>query len=770
MDAWITSHFVNATFVAGGAAMVVSPIIIHLINRMRYRRVRFAAMEFLLQSKKRNQNRVLIQQLLLLLLRILIVLAIVALLSRFIWDSRQLAALTQVKTHHVVVLDDSGSMRDKVGQETAFEEGVKVVNRIVQEAAKQPGSQLLTLYLLSDTEQPFFTQREITDDFMKDVLEKMKSISCSHQTLDPAQGLEAVREYLKDDQTNINHVYFISDFRSQDWLEQKGMAKAVKALDESDVTVNLVKVVDEQHRNLAVTELSGEFHLAISGFETELNIKVKNFGETVEEDVRLSIFKDGEKLPLSVVIDKIEPGAEVSKTQYVTFAKPGKHRVEVALDVDSLDSDNHRFVAVDVFDSARVLVVQGDTSSDAARLVADALGDPHVNGVTPEIVTPAFLRTNPLQDYRCIYMINVPGLRQDEVDAVEEFVGNGGGLAWYLGSGINPVFYRDQLYARGLFPVPLDEKSLRELNPQETEEGQAGDIRLKEDYETFEKMFVDGETFTSVVRVFRFWTPTEDWERNDNVRNDGVQTVAHVRTKHPLMFDHQFGQGRVFTSLTSAGGEWNNIFLGPAVVIRIATMGRISNKSRALANMTVGETLSVVRKSIDYRENIDFTGPDGRPVSLKADRRKASELKAGNEKADEGDASEIVGDGAEMEGESLPAADEILLVANYGETDLPGIYRYMVYPSGGGLSGEENWVAFNVPVQEGDLKLASTDDLLKQIGDDVEVNIHEPGELEWIEAEAPGQEMKMWLLILIILLFLGEQMLAYRLSFHPKTA
>ena len=71
MEAWIAQHFFNPMIVAGGVALVVSPIIIHLINRVRFRRVRFAAMEFLLQSRHRSRRRVLLEQLLLLLLRIL---------------------------------------------------------------------------------------------------------------------------------------------------------------------------------------------------------------------------------------------------------------------------------------------------------------------------------------------------------------------------------------------------------------------------------------------------------------------------------------------------------------------------------------------------------------------------------------------------------------------------------------------------------------------------------------------------------------------------
>ena len=55
--------------------LVGVPVLIHLINMLRHRRVKWAAMEFLLQSQKRNRTWVMLKQLLLLLLRMLAVAA-----------------------------------------------------------------------------------------------------------------------------------------------------------------------------------------------------------------------------------------------------------------------------------------------------------------------------------------------------------------------------------------------------------------------------------------------------------------------------------------------------------------------------------------------------------------------------------------------------------------------------------------------------------------------------------------------------------------------
>src|SRR5438034_11799602 len=95
--------FLNPANMVIGGALISSPIIIHLINRMRFKRIRWAAMEFLLKSQKRNRRRLIIEQLILLALRILIVLLLGFILGRLVWGA-QTAGQSAM---HYVILDDS---------------------------------------------------------------------------------------------------------------------------------------------------------------------------------------------------------------------------------------------------------------------------------------------------------------------------------------------------------------------------------------------------------------------------------------------------------------------------------------------------------------------------------------------------------------------------------------------------------------------------------------------------------------------------------------
>lgn len=461
MTAWLTNHFFNPAFVAGGMCLIAAPILIHLINRMKYRRVRFAAMEFLLQSQQRNQRRLLIEQLLLLLLRILIVLGLVLLISRLILDPAQMSIFRGAQSHHVVLIDDSLSMRDRWAETNGFAEAVKVVNQLVTRGAQQPNTQKLTLIRLSQPEQPFLTERSVNEDFVTELTSKLdpQSFKCTHQALDLAAGLRAVKKLLAEERGTIQHLHVISDFRDHDWRDQKAIASAVEELTAGSVSVNLVRAVPEAHPNLGVTELTGETQVAAVDVPLRMQVSVKNFGVQVASDVRLSIFDNNEKLPSSVVFEKIDPSQEATHDFEVRFASPSTHKLRVSLDADALLEDNSRSIAVDVPVSVPVLIIDGDSSGEDAAYIADAIAaDPKATGYGATIENVEYLRRRPLDGFSCIYLLNVPELPADSIDAVERFVAAGGGLVWYVGDAVRPAHYNDALYRKGegLFPVPLN--------------------------------------------------------------------------------------------------------------------------------------------------------------------------------------------------------------------------------------------------------------------------------------------------------------------------
>ncbi|MCX7827231.1 MAG: BatA domain-containing protein, partial [Verrucomicrobiae bacterium] len=62
--------FLNTSLLILGAALALGPIIIHLLNRRRYRIIDWAAADFLLESFKKTKRRIRLEQLLLLAMRV----------------------------------------------------------------------------------------------------------------------------------------------------------------------------------------------------------------------------------------------------------------------------------------------------------------------------------------------------------------------------------------------------------------------------------------------------------------------------------------------------------------------------------------------------------------------------------------------------------------------------------------------------------------------------------------------------------------------------
>ena len=149
-----------------GLPLVGVPLLIHLINLRRRRRIDWAAMDFLLASQKRSKKSILLLQLLLLLVRTAAVAAAVLMLAGPTLRSSWGKLLGSSTTHHVILLDDSYSMADHNPQtslvdqqaspnrsapsrNTVFGEARRVVARIVEQAAHGSSRGELTLIRFS---------------------------------------------------------------------------------------------------------------------------------------------------------------------------------------------------------------------------------------------------------------------------------------------------------------------------------------------------------------------------------------------------------------------------------------------------------------------------------------------------------------------------------------------------------------------------------------------------------------------------------------------
>lgn len=743
MPPWLSSMFVHPELVIPGLALVSLPLIIHLINRLRYRRVKWAAMEFLLASQQRNKRRVLLEQLLLLLLRMIAVAALVMLVARPLIDPERFALFQANKTQHVVLVDDSGSMRDRWGDATAFDAAREVLRRIADEGSHKPDTQTLTVLLASNPEQPLVNQQNLNADFVAGLDSVLKGMICSHQALDLAQGVEACRRLLAEHPAGARNFHLVSDFREHDWGSDAALAEVIRQMAAEKISVNLVKTVPESHGNLGITELSGAIEVAAANVPLRLSATVRNFGQQPARDVRLSVLVDGKRLPAAELYSIVEPGREATREFDVVFPAVGPHRVEVILPADALEQDNHRYLSLDVPEANPVLIIDGSPSNSEAFYLADALAPtPGITGFAPSIETVEYLRRRPIDRFQSIFLLNVGELPADVVRTLEQYVSFGGGLGWYLGDQVRAVFYNDRLYraGQGLFPATL--AAVAELPVDDTSPG--ADVIF--DPHPIARIF-EGEKnpFLDLVKVNRYFAVRPDW-----TAADGTRVIARLRNKAPLLIEHRLGKGTILTCLTSLGTTWNNLPLEPPVFVsmQLETARYLARSDRQDERKIVGEPLLISLDAAGWSPTVEIVPPDGSRVPLTLGTR-------------------AVDANASAPG-AIASASTAFYEDVYRRTGEPGVYAMQLKRQDGGE--EVRRIAFNVPTSESELELATDEAIAARIGPGTSVAIQSAGDFGWVHAEETGREVHDYVLMGLLVLLLCEQLLSLKLGYHPKPA
>ena len=104
-------HFLSPLLI-WGTLLGAIPIIIHLLNRRRFRRVEWAPMRYLKLTIQRNRRRIQIEELLLLLLRIALPVLLFFFLARPLLNPTGLEQVARAggRSSQVVLVDDSLSM------------------------------------------------------------------------------------------------------------------------------------------------------------------------------------------------------------------------------------------------------------------------------------------------------------------------------------------------------------------------------------------------------------------------------------------------------------------------------------------------------------------------------------------------------------------------------------------------------------------------------------------------------------------------------------
>jgi hypothetical protein len=715
--------------------VVAIPVLIHLLNMMRHRRVPWAAMEFLLLSQKKNRTWVMLKQLLLLLLRMLAVAAVVLLVAQPVLQNQWGNLLGGTRTHHIVLLDDSFSMSDRWEDTDAFAEAKKVAQRITVEAARQAHPQLLTLLRFSRVgryqraAEPDLLKQPVGGELPDKLAELLEKVKVSQTAAGPIPALQAVGQLLGRNDGERRIVYLISDFRARQWERPAQLRTELERMNEAGVEIHLVNCVDRARPNLAIASLAPADGIRAAGVPWFMEVGVQNFGTTPARNVSVILGEDGHGRP-SVTLAEIPPGKLVEERFSVHFPDAGRHEITARLESDAVAADNYRYCSIDLPPDSPVLLVDGDAEARDGRYLSWALapGGAVRTGIRPQIETPRYLSVKPLGGYVAVNLANIERLDAFAVEALEKYVAGGGGVVFFLGERSEAKYFNDVLYrdGQGLFPVPLAgpaELAIDRLEP-------APDVQAEPHF-IFRIFAGKRNSFLQTVAVERYFAVPQGWRPPSD---STVRVAARLRNGAPLVVERRFGRGRVVAFLTTAAPAWNNWARNPSFVVVVQDLqAYLSQRSgdEELSRL-VGSPLELRLDPAIYQPQVRFTTPE-------------------------------TGAAATTALTAALTADGSLAVA-LPNTDLSGFYEAQLTRING--AAERRRYALNVDPAEGDLSALGPAQLAARL-EGVEYQYEQAAAFQSAGGELAGYNLGEAIFYGLVLLLLAEQILAWSASYHP---
>lgn len=608
-----------------GLPLVAAPVIIHLINLLRHRQVRWAAMEFLLASQRKYRTRVLLKQILLLCLRVAAVLGVVLALAQPRWQHALGQLLGGGRTSHFVLLDDSYSMGDlsagdRVGETSAFDRGRLVVERIGGELAASSAGHELTLGRWSafdraadDAPAPRFDldREPVAPAMVQQLRDELGRLACSETDAEPRGALAAALEALGSGSAAAKVLWLVSDFRAKDWKAADETAELLRRLSAAGVEIRLVDcATDGTAGNLSIERLEVAGGVPATGVVLPIDVAVRNDSDRPVRGVAVELREDGAERP-GVRIDDIPAGGVAVQRFDVRFPKPGSHVIDARLPADAVPADNLRSTVVDVADRIDVLVIDGDPQGGArtgdafylATALAPGAGAP--TGLRPRIEAPRALATLDLATFDCIWLLDVAQLDSPELAALEAFVKAGGGAVFFGGPRTNVDAVNKTLHraGAGLYPVPL--AGPVDLGGAATAGGP--DVRV-EDHPVVAVLSGQRNPLLDAVRVERYLAVERGYEPP---AGDGLRRLLSLRNGAPLVVERPFGAGLVVAVLSTAAPAWNNWARGnPSwVVVMLELESHLAASRRRAAALEVGAPLEVVLESGSDAHEVDVLVP-----------------------------------------------------------------------------------------------------------------------------------------------------------------
>ncbi len=619
--------FLNALLVAGSLAASI-PLIIHLLNRSRFKVVDWGAMHLLESALKINSRRVQWQAWLLLLMRMMIPAILAFCLARPVLTAWRTPA--GGNGHSVVIVVDNSLSMEAAGKDgSCLDQAIAEASSIVSRFGASTEITLLT------AGGGVIDQTSGATMDSKRALRRLRDVRGGAGPAAIGEALSTGFARLAKAKQPRRHLILLSDFqRSQfDNLPPESLATLRDSApkDAPPIEVTFIPVRPKSLDNLSI-QIDRPLGASVvtPAQVLEVRVAIRNHGRERIKGLPVVLSADGS--PLANKNVEVAGDSQVFLAFSCQLQTLGSHVLSVAIDekaaraasgqtLDSLvTSDDVSRWSVEVIEPVHVGIVStrpaNSKTVDDATFLNLALSPYAVSmsgsatseetagwaeaqaGADPiqcEVVNPTAITDQWLADKRAIALTNIPKLDDATADRIERFVRGGGMLMIWTGDALQSKWYNERWGLSSnskLLPADYGPISRPADRPQAS---------LKIQSQSYEHPALTFFNRSSNGRLDSIDLTT--WFRlqrsSESSSDRSVLTMLSLDNGEPLLLERVVGQGRVMQWAISCGQRWTNLPLREVFVPMMQQMVLYgATSSMPQLNIDTGSMLAVAWKTV----------------------------------------------------------------------------------------------------------------------------------------------------------------------------
>ncbi|HVT88156.1 MAG TPA: BatA and WFA domain-containing protein [Tepidisphaeraceae bacterium] len=455
--------FLNVTMLAGLAGALL-PLLLHLLNRARYRNVRWGAMLFLYGSDGSRSRISKVKEYFLLVIRMAMVTALAVAMARPVVGPAGVSQDSPACT--MILVDHSASMELSESGPTRLQAAIKAALNVISNLKRGDEAALIQMPDTGNSPHP------ITTD-LQSIATRIEGIQTVSGRADINAALISAATELRRSRAPIKHIVVITDQQASNWrpagLDTKAWQSMAADSNGRMPGLTVIPIGGEQTSNVSVESVRIVNTPVVRDIAADVEVNVRNYDTIPVANLRLAILEDNRELYATVTnLDSAELKAVHCP---IVFASSGPKTITARIVKSGIASDDFANAAIEVIDPIGILVVSGDdsppsefqpqNSADFIRLALAPFSASERRGADLANVQVVGMDAWPTLNrdrWHIVILANIPQLTSDQVRQLEQFAYGGGGLIISPGNltrvdDFNSLLWRD---ATGLSPAEME--------------------------------------------------------------------------------------------------------------------------------------------------------------------------------------------------------------------------------------------------------------------------------------------------------------------------